>query len=63
MTKKTSKKANKSTGGRSVHDAKEGTHDQAQTSDSSSERETNSEKEDTKGKKPQQPPGQEEDIG
>ena len=61
MTKKTSKKAKKSPGGRSVHDAKEGT--QAQTSDSSSEGEENSEKEDTKGKKPQQPPGQEEDIG
>ena len=62
MNKKRAKKARKSHGTKDVHDTgKDST--QAQTSDSSSEGEEDSEKEDTKGKKPQQAPSQEEDIG
>ena len=61
MNKKRAKKAKTSHGRKDVHDTgKDST--QAQTSDSSSEGEEDSEKEDTKGKKPQAP-SQEEDIG
>ena len=62
MNKKRAKKAKKSHGRKYVHDTGKG-NTQAQTSDSSSEGEEDSEKEDTKGKKPQQAPSQEEDIG
>ena len=57
MNKKRAKKAKKLHGRKNVHDTgKDST--QAQTSDSSSEGEEDSEKEDTKGKKPPQAPSQ-----